>query len=120
MFIKTRIPIRKLFTDKCTVEVTLLRTDVFGATNYENIILCEDEPCRISYSSVKSADDTNNGASIIEQKVKLFIREDLHIPAGSKITVTRGNVNTDYKSSGQSAIYSNHQEINLELVERYA
>lgn len=120
MFVKARLPIRKLFTDLCTIKTSVLTNDVYGGTSYEDDVLCENEPCRISYSSFKNADDSNNGASEIAQNIKLFIREDLTIPAGSRISVTRGSVTTEYKASGVPAIHSNHQEINLELVDKYA
>lgn len=120
MFVKARLPIRKLFTDLCTITNSVLTTDAYGGTSYTDTTICTNEPCRISYSSFNNADDSNNGASSITQNIKLFIREDLSIPAGSKITVKRGTVTTEYKASGVPAIHSNHQEINLELVEKYA
>lgn len=120
MFINARLPIRKLFTDLCTIETSVETTDIYGGTSYEDVILCENEPCRISYSTFKNADDSNNGASNISQIIKLFIREDLNIPTGSRLTVTRGSVTGEYKASGVPAIHSNHQEINLELVKKYA
>lgn len=120
MFKKARLPIRKLFTDKCTITNTQLITDVYGATTSVDEVICTDEACRISYSNFNNADDSNNGATSITQQIKLFIREDLTILAGSKITVNRNGNITQYKASGVPAIYDNHQEINLDLVEKYA
>jgi hypothetical protein len=54
------------------------------------------------------------------QTIKLFIRSDLDIKPGSLIEVTQNNVTTKYKRASQSAVYSNHQEITLELYEDYA
>ena len=55
------------------------------------------------------------------QITKLFIAPDITITPRSNIEVTNafGEV-TVYKSSGEPAKYQTHQEIVLELVERYA
>lgn len=120
MFSKARFPIRKLFTDVCTITNNSPVVDEFGSTTFEEVVVCDNEPCRISYSSFQNAEDSQNGASDITQNIKLFIREDLTILAGSKISVTRGNNTTIYSASGVPAIHSNHQEINLQLVKKYA
>ena len=49
------------------------------------------------------------------QTIKLFISPLVNVPPGSKITVTQNNQTQVYKSSGQPAVYTNHQEIELEL-----
>ena len=49
------------------------------------------------------------------QTIKLFISPLVNVPAGSKITVTQNNQIQVYKASGQPAVYTNHQEIELEL-----
>ena len=47
-------------------------------------------------------------------------RNRLCLPSGSKITVTQNGKTTDYCLSGESAVYTSHQEIALELFEDYA
>ncbi|TQX28014.1 hypothetical protein D1N55_18385, partial [Clostridioides difficile] len=47
----------------------------------------------------------------LEQTIKLFISPDIEIKAGSKLIIN----DKEYVRSGESAIYSNHQEIILEL-----
>ena len=59
----------------------------------------------------------------VSQSVKLFISPELVIPPGSRIDVLRpGEVPRTfrYKSSGPAAVYPTHQEIPLELAEKYA
>ena len=68
---------------------------------------------------------TQNGQDDIKanvsQTTKLFIAPEITIKDGSRIEVTDVlGKKTIYKSSGQPAIYQTHQEIMLELVERYA
>ena len=52
--------------------------------------------------------------------VVLFIAPEVEIPSGSKITVTQNGKTTDYCRSGESAVYTSHKEIALELFEDYA
>jgi hypothetical protein len=56
----------------------------------------------------------------VSQVVTLFISPEVYIPPGSMIEVTQNNVTRTYKHSGISAIYTNHQEIILELEQEKA
>jgi hypothetical protein len=120
MFKQSKSAIRKLFTDSCTIINFIQKENVYGSTIIEKVVVCENEPCRLSYSSFKPTKSTEHCASELEQEIKLFIREDLEIVAGSKIIITRNGITTEYDASGQPAIHTNHQEINLNLVGRYA
>lgn len=77
------------------------------------------EPCRLSYKSVTSVNPVE-GASVIEQVIKLFISETVQIPPGSKIIVTQNDVTKAFSRSGEPAYYTNHQEIVLKPFERWA
>ena len=77
-------------------------------------VLIEDEPCRISHASASSAVPSDT-VTTVEQQVTLFIRPDLIIKPGSRITVTQNGRTVDYKASGQPRVYSSHQEIALQL-----
>lgn len=59
-------------------------------------------------------------ASIQTQTVKLFLKPEKIIEPGSKITVTQNGVTTDYASSGKPAVYETHQEVILELKEKWS
>ena len=73
----------------------------------------------ISFENVSQADQTELGANV-SQVVTLFISPEVYIPPGSMIEVTQNNVTRTYKHSGISAIYTNHQEIILELEQEKA
>jgi hypothetical protein len=88
-------------------------------TTQEQVIVVEDEPCRISFSSEATTNPTT-GVAEMTQFIVLFIRPDLTIDAGSVIEVTQNGRTTKYKRSGKSAVYTNHQEIKLTLYEDYA
>lgn len=87
--------------------------------NRKDVVVLEDEPCRLSYSSVSAVDQTESAAKTA-QVTKLFLSPDVQIKPGAKITVTQAGVTQNYKCGGVAAVYSTHQEIVLQLSERYA
>lgn len=88
-------------------------------TKNVEVVVLENQPCKLSFETLKAAVQTDSAASVT-QVTKLFVSPDVSIRAGSKITVTQDNVTADYTYSGVPAIYPTHQEIILELFERWA
>lgn len=88
-------------------------------TKIEPVVVLENQPCRLSFEALKAAVQSESAASVT-QITKLFVSPDVLIKAGSKITVTQDGVTTDYTCSGVPAMYPTHQEIILELFERWA
>ena len=86
-----------------------------GATVSEDVKLLEKEPCRLSFKTITSTNPTDTGASALKQTTTLFINPDVKIAPGSKIIVTQNNVTTEYKQSGEPAMYDTHQEIILDI-----
>ena len=85
----------------------------------KDVAVLEDQPCKLSFEALKPAGQTQTAAGIT-QTIKLFLAPEVTVRPGSKITVTQDNVTADYQSSGVPAIYPTHQEIMLELFERWA
>lgn len=120
-FAAARSALEQLYSDICTVYVQQETESDDCLTRFENKALYADQPCRLSFSSLAAASGDNVAA--VGQSVKLFISPSLVIPPGSRIDVQRpGEVprTFQYKSSGPAAVYPTHQEIPLELAERYA
>lgn len=112
--------LRTLWTDKMKIEVSEYQKDEATKKQVRRIVkVAEDEPCRVSFSAAPAASDTD-GVAAQTQSVKLFCSPDVRIEPGSRITVTRGEISTAYAMSGVPAMYKYHQEINLELFERWA
>lgn len=88
-------------------------------TKTEPVVVLENQPCKLSFETLKAAAQTD-AAAAVTQVTKLFASPDVTIKAGSKITVTQDGVTTDYTASGIPAVYATHQEIMLELFERWA
>ncbi|HBG7288365.1 TPA: hypothetical protein KRD42_003877, partial [Clostridioides difficile] len=107
---KTRKAIEMLYRDKCNiVEYQPIKDPVTKRTNNKEVIVLENQPCKLSYKNIVSA--TEGKVAKLEQTIKLFISPDIEIKAGSKLIIN----DKEYVRSGESAIYPNHQEIILEL-----
>lgn len=111
-----RKAIEMTYNCTCTVkEYKSVKDPVTKVTSKRDVQVLENQPCSISYSSVKSTNQTETNATV-QQVIKLFIAPEITIKEGSKIFVTHEGRTTEFKHSGKPAIYSSHQEIILEMV----
>lgn len=110
-------PLSTLWIGKCTIseyqEVTNPDTH---QTTFDLKPIVTEEPCRLSHSR-ESTVNVSDGAPYVAQSIVLFIRPNLVIKEGSVIEITQHGVTTKYKRASKPAIYSNHQEVALELYE---
>lgn len=116
-----RKPIEMLYTDTCNVVEYQSVTDPvthITCPNHEEVTVLENVPCRVSHKNITTAG--TGVAPAIELISKLIINPDVPLKPGSKIRVTRNGVTTVYKCSGEPARYHNHQEIMIELEDKYA
>ena len=109
-----------LWVGKCTIYEYLPVTDpTTHQTTHKLEPVVVNEPCRVSYTR-----ETNTavveGAPQVIQTTMLFIRPDLEIKSGSVIEITQHGRTIKYKGSSKPALYSNHQEVVLELYEEHA
>lgn len=112
---KTPNPLKSLWIGKCTIYEYQDVTDPFThQTTQQEVIVLQDEPCRLSYNREQST-NIENGAAVVSQSITLFIRPNLVINTGSVIEITQHGKTVKYKGSGMPAVYTNHQEIVLEL-----
>ena len=95
-----REAIERLYKGLCSVKVKVSSVnEETGETVFTEKAVLTEQPCRLSFQSRNSA-----------------AKDDGY----SKITVTQNGKTTDYCRSGESAVYTSHQEIALELFEDYA
>lgn len=85
-------------------------------TKHTLVPVVTDEPCRLSHGRETTV-DIASGAPYITQTIVLFIRPDLVIKEGSVIEITQNSLTNKYKRASKPAVYTNHQEIALELYE---
>lgn len=100
-------------------ELQKVRDEKSKITKSVEVVVLQDEPCRLSFEKIQATVQSESVATIV-QGTKIFVSPDISIKAGSKLTVTQDNVTTDYTRSGVSATYPTHQEIMLELFKEYA
>lgn len=113
--VKARKAVESLYDGICTVTEHQKVVKPNKSTSFSDVPVLTDEPCRLSYSTITDINAREDESSSVVQVTKLFISPDVTIKTGSKISVTQHGQTTDYKSSGQPAIYQTHQEIILEL-----
>ena len=86
-------------------------------TGFSDVVVLENQPCRLSFSSSPSVKDGD--VPEIGQTVKLFFAPEITVKEGSKVTVTQNGVTTEYKRSGTVANYPTHKEMVLELFDKW-
>lgn len=112
--------IERLYEDTCTVyEYKSIKDEITKLTSKKETAVLEDQPCKLSFERLDTAGGGGNAAEK-KMSVKLFLSPDVIIEAGSKIVVTHKGEKTAYCSSGVPGKFFTHQEIKLELFERWA
>ena len=118
--VKARKAIESLYQGTCTVTEHQKVQKANKSTGFQDVVVLEDEPCRLSFRNITDTNQSDNAASAVVQVTVLFISPDVRIAPGSKITVTQNNVTTDYQQSGIPAMYDTHQEIVLDLFREWS
>lgn len=113
--VSTRKALEKLWKGICTIYIRQETQDpVTKRMGFNEIPVYTDQPCKLSIETITTTNENSNAAEII-QKVKLFIAPEVDIPPGSKITVTQNGKTADYEKSGEPGLFTNHQEVVLDL-----
>lgn len=113
--IPTHSILKQLWIGECTIFEYQQVTDTnTHQTKNKLVPVVENEPCRLSYST-EQVTELSTGVASVNQEIKLFIRPDINIKAGSKIQVTQHGRTNKYKRVSEPLIYTNHQEVVLEL-----
>lgn len=119
MKVKQRKAIESRYIGKCTIKCKQDVTDpVTNITSNIDIEIAVDEPCRLSYKNVPTMVNNEN-ADTVNQVIKLFVKPELDIPSGSRIIVTQHGRTNSYRNSGFPEIHTSHQEIILNLEDKF-
>ena len=112
--------VQSMWDGKATITVREgVLNEANGRTEPVERVTASDLSCRISHTTVKSTEPSEEAAKVA-QSVTLYIAPSVDIPEGSKITVTQNGVTRDYERSGTPAVYTAHQEVPLQLWEGWA
>lgn len=115
-----RRAVESLYDGVCTVyEYQKIQDEETKLMESKEVCVLENQPCRVSFVRIPAASQSES-ASVIAMGTKLFIAPEIAIKPGSKITVTQAGATADYTCSSVPAVYQSHQEISLELFERWA
>lgn len=116
--VKARKALESMYEGKCTITEYRKVKKENMSTGFEEVIVLENIPCRLS---TKTIDASSNGdVSTVTHIITVFLSPDIEVKSGSKLTISQNNKTVDYINSGQPAFYATHQEIVLELFERWA
>lgn len=116
-----RKKVESLYSGVCSVYVLdNVRDPDTKQTKQTERLMLDNQPCRVSFESNNTTVKSNDTVNEKPQSIKLFIAPEIIIAAGSKIVVTQNGRTETYKSSGVPRVYVTHQEIALELFERWA
>lgn len=118
--VKARKAIESLYDGKCTITEHQKVKKENKSTGFQDVVVLTDEPCRLSFKTINNTNQTDTAASAVVQITKVFLAPEIQVKPGSKLTITQNDVTTEYKSSGEPAFYSTHQEIVLELFKGWA
>lgn len=120
-FNAARKAVESLYTGLCSVYVLDTGRDPNTKQSIQTErLLLENQACRVSFESNNTTVKSNTTVYEKPQSIRLFIAPELNIAPGSKIVVTQNGRVVTYKSSGVPRVYITHQEIELELFERWA
>lgn len=112
--------VEQLYEDRCTVyELRSVRDEQTKITKKQEVAVYEDLPCKLSFESLST---TTGEAGAAEQavSVKLFLSPEVDVKPGSKIAFTHDGNDTAYSASGIPGEFVTHQEIMLEIFDRWA
>ena len=112
--VAVRKAIEMTYTGRCTITEHQKVKKANKSTGFEDKVVLEDQPCRLSFEKVTSNSQGETAATVV-QIIKVILAPEIKIKPGSKLTITQNGVTTEYSSSGEPAIYNTHQEIVLEL-----
>ena len=116
---RTPNPLKRLWIGKCTIYEYQTVTNPVTHQSVQSLVpVLVDEPCRLSYN-YEQATNLQNGSAVVSQSITLFIRPDLDIKPGSVIDVTQHGRTTRFKGAAKPAVYTNHQELIMELDEEH-
>ena len=113
--VKSRKALESLYDGTCTITEYQKIKKENKSTGFQEVVVHENIPCRLSFKTINNTNQTDTAASAVVQITKVFLTPEIQVKPGSKLTIKQNDVTTEYKSSGEPAFYSTHQEIVLEL-----
>lgn len=110
--------IQSLWKYKC--DVVVFDNEVDSAfVNITERVIYQSIPCHVNfyyyYTNTNASSDENSKAS---QKATLFVDNEVAIPAGSKVYVSKGDYSQEFEYTGLTMTYDYHNEYGLAIIDR--
>ena len=112
--VAVRKAIEEMYIGTCTITEHQKVKKENKSTGFQDVIVLENQPCKLSFEKITNTSQTETAALVV-QTTKVLIAPEIQIKPGSKLTITQNNVTTEFKNSGEPAMFGSHQEIILEL-----
>lgn len=112
--VAARKAIEKMYIGTCTITEYQKVTKENKSTGFQEVIVLENQPCKLSFERITTTNQTETAAALI-QITKVFIAPEIVVKPGSKLTITQNGVTTEFKNSGEPGMFGTHQEIILDL-----
>lgn len=117
--VNTKKHLQTLWEDTLTVTEYQKVTRPNMSTGFEEVIVLENEPCKLSFTTLQSTNQNDSEAKLV-QVTKLFLDNAIEIKPGSKFIVERNGESFEFSQSGLPGVFFNHQEIVLVPFEGWA
>lgn len=116
---RARRPIMSLMVGTCDVqEYQSVKDQSTHVTKQQLVTIYTGQPCKLSY--IKNSATAGGDAPVLFLSVRLILPPELAVKPGSVITVTQAGKTRTFKAASEPAVYTNHQEVELEAVDDYA
>lgn len=112
--VAVRKAIEQMYIGTCTITEHQKVKKENKSTGFQDVVVLENQPCKLSFEKITNTSQTETAALVV-QTAKVLIAPEIRIKPGSKLTITQNNVTTEFKNSGEPAMFGSHQEIILEL-----
>lgn len=104
-----------LFFGKCDIYELEETVNEMGVSTFERVLKYGDVDCRLVFGGRENfaahrnaaGDEHKNNSAL---NVRVFTSSDIHIKAGSIITVRQNGLEYRLRSTGESAVYRHHSE----------
>lgn len=108
----------RLYTGRMDIMTVTKTKDSHGITKTEYKPVQADVPCRLSYDR-KTVSNADAGDLMI-QEIQVICAPGVSIPEGSRLKITQAGRTETYDLASPPAVYDNHQEVRLTLLNRRA
>lgn len=112
--VAVRKAIESMYIGTCTITEHQKVKKENKSTGFQDVVVLENQLCKLSFEKITNTNPTETAALLV-QTAKVLITPEIQIKPGSKLTITQNGVTTEFKNSGEPAMFGTHQEIILEL-----